>query len=240
MGEKYVQEEFLGEESLGEKSVQEEFLGEESLGEKYMGEKYVQEKKLGEEFLCEKYMGEKSVQEEFLGEKSLGEKYMGEMYWRVAGWKVWWEIGVDGMLAFVPPFSGIMHRFFFLSAFFNLCVFPKTSKQNVGWGWDDHKGSDSASTPQFCGSTALWTRACADLWTTQICGFTTIEIHGFAGLWTQLFGARGHLSVWGVRLSWHSFLWSLLTPCQVTFSQHFFTWDWDLQKPSLLTAAEAT
>ena len=44
MGEKYVQEKFLGEESLdekyiGEKSVQEEFLGEESLGEKYMGEK---------------------------------------------------------------------------------------------------------------------------------------------------------------------------------------------------------
>ena len=33
MGEKYVQEEFLGEESLGEKSVQEEFLGKESLGE---------------------------------------------------------------------------------------------------------------------------------------------------------------------------------------------------------------
>ena len=29
MGEKYVQEEFLGEESLGEKSVQGEFLGEE-------------------------------------------------------------------------------------------------------------------------------------------------------------------------------------------------------------------
>ena len=111
MGEKYVQEEFLGEESLGEKSVQEEFLGEKSLGEKYMGEMYVQEKKLGEESLCEKYMGEKSVQEEFLGEKSLGEKYMGEMYWRVSGWKIWWKIGVDGMLAFVPPFSG----FFFFS-----------------------------------------------------------------------------------------------------------------------------
>ena len=107
MGEKYVQEEFLGEESLGEKSVQEEFLGEESLGEKYMGEKYVQEKKLGEESLCEKYMGEKSVQEEFLGEKSLGEKYMGEMYW-VFGWKVWWKIAVDGMLAFVSPFSGLI------------------------------------------------------------------------------------------------------------------------------------
>ena len=43
MGEKYVQEEFPGEESLGEKSVQEEFLGEESLGEKYMGEMYAQE-----------------------------------------------------------------------------------------------------------------------------------------------------------------------------------------------------
>ena len=38
MGEKYVQEEFLGEESMGskvyvgEKYVQDEFLGEESLG----------------------------------------------------------------------------------------------------------------------------------------------------------------------------------------------------------------
>ena len=31
LGEEYVQEEFLGEESLGEKYVQEEFLGEESL-----------------------------------------------------------------------------------------------------------------------------------------------------------------------------------------------------------------
>ena len=66
-----------------------------------MGEKYVQEEFLGEESL-----GEKSVQEEFLGEESLGEKYMGEMYWRVSGWKVWWKIGVGGMLAFVPPFSG--------------------------------------------------------------------------------------------------------------------------------------
>ena len=54
MGEKYVQEEFLGQESLGEKSMQEEFLGEESLGEESLGEKY---------------MGEKYVQEEFLGEK---------------------------------------------------------------------------------------------------------------------------------------------------------------------------
>ena len=80
MGEKYVQEEFLGEESLGEKYslckkymgekyVQEEFLGEESLGEKS-----VQEEFLGEESLCEKYMGEMYVQEEFLGEESLGEK----------------------------------------------------------------------------------------------------------------------------------------------------------------------
>ena len=42
MGEKYVQEEFLGEESLGEKYVQEGFLGEESLGETYI-KKYVQE-----------------------------------------------------------------------------------------------------------------------------------------------------------------------------------------------------
>jgi len=44
MGEKHVQEEFLGRESLGERGigemyVQEEFLGEESLGEKYVGVK---------------------------------------------------------------------------------------------------------------------------------------------------------------------------------------------------------
>ena len=45
----------MQEESLGEKSVQGEFLGEESLGEKYMGEKYVQEEFLGEESLGEKY-----------------------------------------------------------------------------------------------------------------------------------------------------------------------------------------
>ena len=31
------------------------------------------------------------------------------MYWRVSGWKVWWKIGVDGMLAFVPPFSGYIY-----------------------------------------------------------------------------------------------------------------------------------
>ena len=36
-----------------EKYVQEEFLGEESLDEKYMGEKYVQEEFLGEESLDE-------------------------------------------------------------------------------------------------------------------------------------------------------------------------------------------
>ena len=33
---------------MGEKYVQEEFLGEASLGEKYLGEKYVQEEFLGE------------------------------------------------------------------------------------------------------------------------------------------------------------------------------------------------
>ena len=42
MGQKYVQEKFLGE-SLGEKYmrkyVQEEFLGEESVGEKFMDER---------------------------------------------------------------------------------------------------------------------------------------------------------------------------------------------------------
>ena len=36
---------------MGEKYVQEEFLGEESLREKYMGEKFVQEEFLGEESL---------------------------------------------------------------------------------------------------------------------------------------------------------------------------------------------
>ena len=41
---------------MGEKYVQEEFLSEESLGKKYMSEKYVQEGFLGEESL-----GEKSV-----------------------------------------------------------------------------------------------------------------------------------------------------------------------------------
>ena len=48
---------------MGEKYVQEEFLGEESLGKKYMGEKYVQEEFLGEESLGEKYMGEKNMDE---------------------------------------------------------------------------------------------------------------------------------------------------------------------------------
>ena len=43
----------MKEEFLGEKYVQEEFLGEESLGEKYMGEKYVQEEFLGEKSLVE-------------------------------------------------------------------------------------------------------------------------------------------------------------------------------------------
>ena len=36
---------------MGEKYVQEEFLGKESLGEKYIGEKYVQEEFPGEESL---------------------------------------------------------------------------------------------------------------------------------------------------------------------------------------------
>jgi hypothetical protein len=38
---------------MGEKYVQEEFLGEEPLGEKYMGEKFVQEECLGEKSLGE-------------------------------------------------------------------------------------------------------------------------------------------------------------------------------------------
>ena len=52
---------------MGEKHVQEEFLGKESLGERGIGEEYVQEEFLGEESLGEKYMDEKYVQEEFLG-----------------------------------------------------------------------------------------------------------------------------------------------------------------------------
>ena len=36
-------------QNIGEKYVQEGFLGEESLDEKYMGDKYVQEELLGEE-----------------------------------------------------------------------------------------------------------------------------------------------------------------------------------------------
>ena len=45
------------------------------------------------------------MQEGFLGEESLGEKILG-------------NIGMDGMLAFVPPFSGL---FFFGLLFF--CFF---------------------------------------------------------------------------------------------------------------------
>ena len=41
---------------MSEKYVQEVFLGEETLGEKYMSEKYVQEEFLAEESLREKYM----------------------------------------------------------------------------------------------------------------------------------------------------------------------------------------
>ena len=58
--------------TLGEKYVQEGFLGEESLGEKFMGEKYVQEESLGEKYIAEKY-----VQEEFLGKKSVQEECLG-------------------------------------------------------------------------------------------------------------------------------------------------------------------
>ena len=36
---------------MGEKYVQEEFLGEESLDEKVMGEKYVKEEFLGEKYV---------------------------------------------------------------------------------------------------------------------------------------------------------------------------------------------
>ena len=83
MGEKYVGEKPVGEKSLGEKSMQEEFLGEESLGEKYMGEKYMGER------LWVKSLWVKSISVKSLWVKNL-----------------WGKIGVDGMLAFVPPFSG--------------------------------------------------------------------------------------------------------------------------------------
>ena len=36
---------------MGEKYVQDEFLGEESLGQRYMGEKDVQEELLGEKYI---------------------------------------------------------------------------------------------------------------------------------------------------------------------------------------------
>ena len=75
----------VGEKSLGEKSVQEEFLGEESLGEKYMDEKYTGER------LWVKSLWVKSIWVKSLWVKNHGGK-----------------IGVDGMLAFVPPFSGIV------------------------------------------------------------------------------------------------------------------------------------
>ena len=85
MGEKYVGAKPVGEKSLGEKSVQEEFLGEESLGEKYMDEKYTGER-----------LWVKSLWVKSIWVKSLWVK------------NHWGKIGVDGMLAFVPPFSGIV------------------------------------------------------------------------------------------------------------------------------------
>ena len=39
-----------------------------------------------------------------MGEKYMGEKYVGESLWVK---NLWGEMGVDGMLAFVPRFSGI-------------------------------------------------------------------------------------------------------------------------------------
>ena len=65
---------------MGEKYVQEEFLSEESLGEKYMGEKYVQEGFLGEESLGEslwvKSMCKKSFWVKSLWVKSIWAKSM--------------------------------------------------------------------------------------------------------------------------------------------------------------------
>ena len=48
------------------KYMQEEFLGEKPLQEEFLGQKYVQEEFLGDEALGEKYMGAKHLQEEFL------------------------------------------------------------------------------------------------------------------------------------------------------------------------------
>jgi hypothetical protein len=55
-------------------------------------------------------MGEKSVGEKYMVDRSVGEKYMSEKYmcgrlWVKSLWvkNGWGKIGVDGMLAFVPP-----------------------------------------------------------------------------------------------------------------------------------------
>ena len=69
-------------------------MGEKSVGEKSLGEKSMEKESLCKESLGEKYMGEKSVGEEYMAEKPVGDKCLG-------------EVGVDGMMAFVPPFSGV-------------------------------------------------------------------------------------------------------------------------------------
>jgi len=63
-------------------------------------------------------MGEKSVGEKYMVDRSVGEKYMSEKYmcerlWVKSLWvkNGWGKIGVDGMLAFVPPFSGYFANF---------------------------------------------------------------------------------------------------------------------------------
>ena len=82
---------------MGEKSVQEGFLGEESVGDKYMGEKYVQEGFLGEESVGES-LWVKSLCKKGFWVKSLWVTNIGEHRDR-------W-----GMLASVPPFSGDIYN----------------------------------------------------------------------------------------------------------------------------------
>ena len=55
--------------------------------------------------------------------------------WRVSGWKILGNIGIDGMLAFVPPFSGsIFSSYFFLVLFVPnavLCIISTGSQAEV-------------------------------------------------------------------------------------------------------------
>ena len=74
---------------MGEKYVQEEFLGEESLGEESLVKS-----------MCEKSFWVKSLWVKSICVKSI---------WGKSLWvkNHWGKVGLDGMLAFVPPFSGL-------------------------------------------------------------------------------------------------------------------------------------